>query len=108
MEHSQNPAADPYERLRPTEPPAIITEQKGQSAEYEIKRIIARREKALGVVKYLVSWKGYGAKDDWWRRPHQMNAEKMVQEYEANRQQLPEHSRSVRVVKRAAEQASWN
>ncbi len=26
LEHSPDPAADPYERLRPTEPPAIITE----------------------------------------------------------------------------------
>ncbi len=102
MENSPDPAADLYERLWPTEPPAI------RPTEYKIERIIARREKASGDIEYLVRWKGYGAKDDWWQRPHQMNAEEIIQDYEANRQQLPERPRSVKAVKRAAEQASRN
>ncbi len=108
MEHSADPAADPYERLWATEPPAIITKQKRRPAKYEIERIIARREKVPVDVEYLVRWKSYSAKDDWWRRPHQMDAEKMIQEYEANQQQLPERPRSVTAFKRAAEQASQN
>ncbi len=108
LEHSPDPASDPYKCLRPTEPPAIITEQKWWPAEYEIERIIARREKAPGDVEYLVRWKSYCANVDLWRRPHQINAEEMIQRYEANRQQLPKRSRSVRAVKRAAEQHSRN
>ena len=63
--------------------------------EWEVTRILDSRITARGRQQYLLRWEGYGAQADRWTNVEDINADELIEEYEAHRAQIP-----VRVTRR--------
>lgn len=84
LEPAPNPAADPYKRPHPDEPPPVFVDgDTNNYKSYEVERIMDKRVSPKGLVRYLIRWKGYGPEEDVWRSLKELgNASELVEEYE--------------------------
>lgn len=68
LEPALPPRSDPYNRLRPADPPSVEVAS-GKDDHFEIKRITQKRSTRRGrgvSTEYLVRWKGYGTEHATW------------------------------------------
>ncbi|SLM39130.1 Chromo domain/shadow [Lasallia pustulata] len=69
LEPCPDPAKDPYNRPRPSNPPPVIDEPR-EWKPYDVEKVLASRQRRYrrgrSITKYLVRWKGYGPEHDEW------------------------------------------
>lgn len=90
LEPCPDPATDPFNRPRPTDPEPVSTERNDLPREWDVTRVMNKRETGRGQTQYLVRWEGYGSHRDQWVNERDIFADELIQEYEAHRAGLPE------------------
>lgn len=87
-----NPKDDPYDRLRPNYPPAVMVDVDGECQ--DIKWLLNRRITRCGrggkgiCTKYLIQWQGYGTEQDIQVNVKNIVAPKLIEEYERHASRL--------------------
>ena len=67
----------------PRVPQPIALEEGDAAEEFEVERLVGRRQVRGQGVQYLVRWKGFGAHEDTWEPlSHLANSKRLVREYE--------------------------
>ena len=100
LEPAPRPDTDPYERPQLSRTPPVLSEREQivDMPEYDVERLIDRREFNRGrkrVLQYLVRWQGFGAHEDQWVDERHIFAKDLVDDYERHygqRQQIPSSS----------------
>ena len=85
-----NPAIDPFNRPRPTNPRPVNAKRDDLPPEWDVTRILDSRVTARGRTQYLIRWEGYEAQADRWINEEDIFADDLIQEYKAHQDQLPE------------------
>ena len=85
LEPAPDPREDPYSRVRPNDPEAVNAERDDEEPEWEVERILDRRERRRGrgsSIEYLVRWVGYGNEHDRWVNSKDLFTDELIRQYE--------------------------
>ena len=96
LEPCPDPSEDPFHRVRPTDPEAVNAERDDEEPEWEVERILDKREIKRGrgySTEYLVRWKGWGNEHDRWVNQKDLFAEDLIRQYEEHQADIPARPR---------------